>query len=316
MIKLKPYFLLVALSSLLFGCKDFIEPSIKERQVMLNAPGNDYKSTSYTLNFWWNQVEDALQYRLQIVTPKFDSATVIVVDTVVKSDKFAFNLSPGTYQWRVRAENGSSETAYTTPQQFSVLFSSIKQQVVQVNTPGSNLLTTQSNLNFSWGELYGATKYRLQLDTNSFADETKLVLDQATPAQQFTYKLLKDQTYQWRVRAENDTAQSRWSVIRNLTFDSTPPGQVSLTAPAADQSVSSPVTMRWSQVATASKYRLYAFKADGTTRYNDSFPMLINTTSYTLTTGTFGERIYWKVTAIDAAGNEGTASTVRSFTLQ
>lgn len=268
------------------------------------------------MNFWWDKVEDALQYRLQVVSPKFDSATVMVADTVVKGDKLSLTLSPGNYQWRIRAENGSSETSYSTPQQFSVLFSSIKQQAVQLNAPANNLMTTQGNLTFSWGALYGATKYRLQLDTNSFADETKLVLDQVTPAEQFSYKLPKDQGYQWRVRAENDTAQSRWSAIRNLTFDGTPPGQVSLTVPTADQSVKAPVALQWSTVQTATRYKLYAYKSDGTTRYSDSFPMLLNTTSYTLTTGVFGERIYWKVTAIDAAGNEGTASAIRSFILQ
>jgi hypothetical protein len=42
----------------------------------------------------------------------------------------------------------------------------------------------------------------------------------------------------------------------------------------------------------------------------------LNTTSYTLTQGNFGERIYWKVSAMDGAGNESQSSIVRSFVLQ
>ena len=69
------YILPVFLASniLISSCKEFIEPSIAKRQVVLEAPVDQYQSTKYTVNFWWNGVEDALAYRLQVVTPGFDS---------------------------------------------------------------------------------------------------------------------------------------------------------------------------------------------------------------------------------------------------
>jgi hypothetical protein len=314
--KLNQITFLLFISSLLYSCKDFIEPSIKDRQVTLNAPANNAQSTNYTVNFWWEEVEDALKYRLLIVTPKFDTVSVLVADTVIKGNKFAISLSPGTYQWRVRAENGSTQTAYSAPRQFTVLFSSIKQQKVQLGAPANNLLTNQPTLTFTWGNMYGATKYRLQLDTNSFTDETKLVYNQLTPAQQITYILRKEKAYQWRIRAENDTAQSQWSNINNFNYDHTPPAPVTLVAPANSQSVSLPVALQWNPATTATAYKVYVFKGDSTSKYNNSFPVQINTTTYNFNQGSFGERIYWKVTAIDAAGNESTASIMRSFILQ
>jgi uncharacterized protein YegP (UPF0339 family) len=315
-LKLKPVLFFLSVALWLSSCKEFIEPSITSREVQPNAPANNFQSTSYTVNFWWNEVEDALQYRLQIVTPEFSSPSALVLDTLVKGDKFSCNLSPGNYEWRVRAENGSTQTAYSAPRPFTVVFSSIKAQKVQLVSPLNNTLSNQGSTTFSWGSLYGATQYRLQVDTNNFADEGKLVFNQTTPALQFNYSLSKDQSYQWRIRAENDTAQSQWSSINNFTYDHTPPAIVSLTAPTADQTVSLPVSLQWAQSNSAVKYRLYVYRGDSNTLFSSSFPMLINTISYTLTQGNLGDRIYWKLTAIDAAGNESAASTLRSFILQ
>lgn len=309
-------FLLSALIFSLTSCSEIFEPSITNRQVQLNAPANNYQSTSYTISFWWNEVENATKYRLQVVTPRFDSVAALVVDTLITSNKFSINLSPGSYQWKVRAENGSTRTTYSTAQSFNIVFSSIKQQKVQLGAPANNLLTNQSTLTFNWSSLYGATQYRLEIDSNNFVDESKVLYNQVLPGQQASFTLNKDHTYQWRVRAENDTAQAQWSVINNFTYDHTPPAQVQLLSPANNAGVSLPVNLQWSAVTTASKYKLYVLKSDSTTLYNNSFPMVISTTSYSLNLGTLGDRLYWKVTAVDAAGNESPVSTLRNFTLQ
>src|SRR5215217_1004573 len=104
------YLLLIIIFS---GCKEFIEPSIAKRYVVQLAPANSSESTQYNQTFWWEPVEDALKYRLQVANPNFDRTQVLVLDTLVETNKFNYTLEPGTYEWRVRAENGSSETAYT-----------------------------------------------------------------------------------------------------------------------------------------------------------------------------------------------------------
>ncbi|HTK18477.1 MAG TPA: hypothetical protein VL442_03140 [Mucilaginibacter sp.] len=300
---------LIAVSS----CKDIIEPSIKDRKVMPEAPGDQYQSNSYTVNFWWDNVEDALKYHLQIVTPDFNKIGSLIIDTLVKNNKFTMSLRPGTYQWRVRAENGSSQTAYSVARSFVIIPSSLNQQTPQLTAPANNLLTNQSSISMQWSALYGADKYQLEIDTNSFADENALIYNQTIPAQQYTFVMNKDKTYQWRVRAQNDTAKSQWSTINTFSYDHTPPVQVALASPANGDIISLPATLQWNNVATAVKYKLYVFKTDSTTVYNTSFPMVLNTNSYTLSSGVSGERVYWKVSAIDAAGNEGTASVQRSF---
>ncbi|WP_345954247.1 hypothetical protein [Mucilaginibacter sp. PAMB04168] len=307
--------LLLSLSSL-SGCKDFIDPDITDSELQLQAPADQFQSKSYTIGFWWEEVDDALTYRLQVVTPGFDSPAGLVADTLVKGHTFSLNLSPGEYAWRMRAENGSTRTTWSASREFSVLFSSIKQQKVPLAAPANNAQTTTGNTTFRWGSLYGAIQYRLQVDTNNFSSNGKVVYEQVTPALQSSFTLPKDQNYQWRVRAENDTAQAQWSAVHVLSYDHTPPAIVGLTAPQANQTVSLPVSLQWNASATATQYKLYVYRSDMVTPYSNTFPLLLNTRTYSFNTGTFGEQVYWTVTAIDAAGNESTSAPLRSFNLQ
>jgi hypothetical protein len=302
----------VALSS----CKDFIEPSLSKRTVNLLAPGALYQSKTYAVNFWWDEVEDATGYRLQIVTPGFNPIGALFADTLVHSNKFLFNLAPGDYQWRVRAENGSSQSSFSASGTFTVLPSSIKQQFAILSSPANNSLFNTNIVNLQWGALYGAINYRLQIDTANFADTTKLFYNARSPLLQTSMTFSDERSYQWRIRGENDTAQSRWSEIRNFAIDRTPPVQVILNAPEQDKVVTLPVSLQWAVAAGASRYKLYVLKSDSTTAYNPSFPVSQSTTSYNFNLGNSGDRVYWKVSAIDAAGNEGTASKLRSFVLQ
>jgi hypothetical protein len=69
-------------------------------------------------------------------------------------------------------------------------------------------------------------------------------------------------------------------------------------------------------MGTTANYKLYVYKSDSTTLYNNTYPMLLNTGGYSFNAGTTGDRIYWKVTAVDAAGNESRPGELRSFVLQ
>ena len=169
------FLMLITVSNLLSSCDDIIEPSISKKLVTLEAPVNQYQSTSYTINFWWDAVDNALTYHLQVVTPTFASPGSLVLDTIVTSNKFSFTLSPGNYQWRVTAENGSSQTAFAGPRNFTIDASSIKQQSVLLNSPTNQYLTNQSPVVFQWGSMYGATQYRFEIDTNNFVNESAVV---------------------------------------------------------------------------------------------------------------------------------------------
>ena len=318
--KFKPilYLLVLSFTGLvcLSSCDDLIQPDISKSRVTLEAPADQYTSTSYTINFWWDEVDHAQTYHLQVVTPNFAAPGSLVLDTVIANNRFAFNLNPGIYQWRVMAENGSSQTVFTAARTFTVAASSVKSQSVQLISPANNYLTNQSSVILQWGSLYGATQYQIEIDTNNFVNENALIVNEVIPGQQLNFTFPKDQVYEWRVRAENDTAQAQWSAINRLTYDHTPPSQVSVVSPANNATVALPVSLQWNAAATAASYKLYVFKSDSTTIYSSSFPMKLTGTGYTFNQGSSGDRIYWEVSAVDAAGNEGKVSVLRSFVLQ
>lgn len=306
---------LLGLALLSTGCKEFIEPSIDKKNVELLAPANGTESTQYKQTFWWNTVENAFQYRLQVVSPAFSNASVLVLDTLINTNKFTYTLDPGNYEWRVSAENGSSATPYTKAA-FIIHPTSIEEQRVQLQSPANNTVTNQSSAVFRWLKLYGADKYRLQIDTNNFEDEATLFFDKTTPNEEFSVMLTKDKAYRWRVKAQNATVESKWSAIQNITLDKMPPGQVFLTAPINNQVVAKSVSLRWEGLTEAKKYQLYVFKSDGSSIYSNNFPAIVTSTSFTFNEAASGEKVYWQVRALDEAGNAGAFSELRSFTIQ
>jgi hypothetical protein len=297
-----------------FGCKEFFEPSIDKDTVTLLAPVNGTETAQYAQTFWWTEVEHALKYRLQVVAPDFVNTSKLVLDTVVATDKFTFSLDPGKYEWRVRAQNGSSQTLYTTAA-FTVYASSIKQQQPQLESPLNNTVTNVNSATFKWSKLYGATKYQLEVDTNNFADEATLFYNNTVTTLSYNVPFTRDKLYQWRVKALNDTAESKWSTVQNITFDSTPPTAPTLVSPASGLITSSPVALRWNAVANATRYKLFVYKGDQTTLYSSAFPVTVTGTNYTFT-GVAGEKLYWELQAIDAVGNIGEFSAFWNFTLQ
>jgi hypothetical protein len=312
----KLFFLnLWVLSCVFTGCKEFIEPSIAKRNVVQLAPANSSESTQYNQTFWWEPVEDALKYRLQVVSPDFDRTLVLVLDTLVETNKFNYTLEPGTYEWRVRAENGSSETAYSKST-FLIHASSITDQKVQLQLPANNTLTNQASNVFTWLKLFGADRYNLQIDTNNFVDESKLFLNETLAEQEFTVNFERDKLYKWRVKVKNDTEESKWSNVQQITFDKTPPAIVVLVSPANNELSAKPVSLRWNATATAVKYQLYLYKTESRVPYGTKFPVILTTTSYSFTEGNSAEKIYWEVRAIDEAGNTGPYSELRSFVIQ
>lgn len=297
------------------SCKEFIESPVTGKKIFLNAPSESLETNKYNIQFWWDLVDDATAYSLQVVNPDFNAAASLILDTLIKGNKYMHTLDPGKYEWRVRAENASSQGLYTT-RSFTIYESSLENQQVQVQAPSNGVISNTATLTFKWLPLYGAKKYILQVDTNNFTSENNLVLNQNTINSEYTLNLQKDKLYQWRVRAENNLELSKWSALQNFTYDTFPPAKVTLVSPSNNQMVGRPVTLRWSSVSGASRYELLVLKSDSTTAYDSTFPLTLSNTAYSLNAGDFNETLYWKVRAKDQAGNVGAYSNIQSFIIQ
>jgi hypothetical protein len=105
---------------LLVSCEEIIEVvDISDKSVVVLAPTDAAVLAITDINFSWEAVEDAEQYKLQIATPSFESANQIVLDTTITTTSFNQSLELGNYEWRVRAENSDYQTTYST-QSFTI----------------------------------------------------------------------------------------------------------------------------------------------------------------------------------------------------
>lgn len=295
----------------LASCSDFIESSIAQEELELLSPGSGAETNDYSPTFLWEPVPYALQYRFQIASPSFDAINLIYADSITSKARISITLEPGTYEWRVKAINGSSESRYVT-RSLVVHESALSRQTVLLLTPGAGYQTARSHQDFSWQPLYNAQYYRLQVDTNTFSEFTEPLFEQVSQSPSIPLTLEIEGRYLWRVRAENDTAHARWSEERAITYDITPPQAPTPSFPANLASVDKPVILRWIGSADAAKYRVYVYRSDSTL-YSNAYPVNVHSDAFTLGHGVRGERILWRVSSLDAAGNESSFSPWRGF---
>lgn len=312
-VKIKNAFLIVLL--ILTSCSDVIEDDLGKKTLTVLAPANNAVNPSYVQTFWWEYLEEANSYQLQIVKPSFDSVLTLILDTTITINKFNISLIPGNYQWKIRAKNGSSETAFVV-RNLTVVESSLAGQTLLTSSPISGIESNSLSHTFLWQNLFGATSYRFQIDTLSFSDEVDLVYNNTFNITSVNYSFLKDGVYQWRVRAENDTSTSLWSTVNSITIDRIAPSIVSLNNPANNAMVVKPVLLSWVNVTDADHYMLYVYKSDSTSLYNTNYPLKVATNSSAFNIGVSNEKIFWQVEAVDKAGNIGQKSIRRSFTIQ
>jgi len=90
------------------------DSTLTAQVVALVAPMDDAKTGDATVTFLWQSLSLATHYRIQISDDGFNNSTLIDVEDTTSNDFYTTTLSEGTYYWRVRAENNSSESDYAT----------------------------------------------------------------------------------------------------------------------------------------------------------------------------------------------------------
>ena len=166
----------------------------------------------------------------------------------------------------------------------------------------------------SWNKTSGASTYRLEVNTKSDFTGT-VVFDNSsiTGTLQALSGLSNNTTYYWKVTAaSNALAKTSTSSVYSFT---TKLATTTLSSPANNSSgMSLTPTLSWSAVAGADKYRLEVnIKPDfsGTVIYDQN---TLTSTSKIIGGLADNVKYYWRVTALNNAGNSGNASSIFSFT--
>jgi len=306
---------------LLGGCKDVFEQDITNKTITVIAPTEGAQSVVYKQLFWWEKLEGAAYYSIQIATPSFDNMTSILTDTIVTDTKFYKTLSPGQYQWRIRAENGGYKTNYQT-YNLTMNVSSLDLQTVNLTAPANNTYKNTSLFNFSWEKITGATKYIIEIDTVS-ENFTNPIKKDSTSNNIYSYTFAKEGDYKWRVKGkDNSNNETSWSDIFYTGYYTTAPAVPTLLSPTNNSTVTpTTVTFSWNDVPKAQTYILHLYRNNADTtvasaeNYSVSTPATSKSISFTSTAS--GAIIYWRVSATDKAGNQSALSApIRKITVQ
>jgi len=201
--------------SILIGCEVFTIEDISKETIAAVAPLENAELTEGEISFFWEAVENAEEYTIQIATPSFTAASEIVTDSTTTALSFTRDLDIGNYQWRVKAINSEYETAYVT-NGFTVIEGEALQSTT-LTTPIANAELTTGEIEFSWEEVEDAEEYLLQIATPDFDSDTFEVIVNQTQTDNSHTEELESGEYQWRVKVISDSEESEYTT-QSLTI--------------------------------------------------------------------------------------------------
>lgn len=309
--------LLLSSVLMLSACEhDFIEDDLTGKTVSVIAPADNDTAQIGSPLFWWNEINGALSYRVQIVYPDFSAPQQLLYDTAVVGDRFYPALTPGSsYYWRIRPENGSSHGDWLVRRITIDSTVSLANQNVVVTAPASSGTAVASSLMlFSWNAVGAADYYRIEI-TN--VTNGSVIVTTTLTAVNYQYTLAQG-NYEFKVRAENTSSFTPWTT-RTFSIDQTAPVAPTLVAPAHNTFYASPpstLTFDWTSSSDALTDSLFV-STDSTFVSSSVLSLGLSATQsgYNWTGALSGTIYYWKVRSVDAAGNSSNYSSIYRFTV-
>lgn len=188
----------------------------------------------------------------------------------------------------------------------------ITRSTVELVSPRDNFSSSVQFQTFFWSKVDGASAYRIQIATPSFApDSMTLLVDSTTKSTQYSISLASGKKYQWRVAAVNSAYETVFAAPRSLSINLS--GDVSiqivqLKSPNETPFTSTlgPIKFEWESVGAADHYEL----GFDTILTNASVApnKTVATTSALASFKAEGKYI-WKVKAIDKTGKSSAYSS-------
>lgn len=284
----------------LTSCQDFVAVDLGKKAITILAPANNTVSSTYAQLFKWDELKGADRYQLQIAKPNFSAIQQFIADTTVFATQLSYTLQPGIYQWRVRAKNNSSNTEYVTYNISVDTTLNLASQKVVLANPGDNLYSKMLTNTFTWQTMPNANSYVLQILSGGSS-----VSLQSTASTTLNYTFTTEGTYQWRVYAQNNFGNSSYNT-RTINIDTTKPAVPVPVFPSADTITANPIPLKWNCTASADSSHLQ-ISTDSTftvvTAKDTAIANTANPIVYNFHAAIIGQKYYWKVQAIDKAGN-------------
>lgn len=286
---------------------------ITQEELTLILPTNGQTYTTNQVHFKWKEVENAKGYRIEIVKPSFESIQEFVLDSVVEGTQFYQILSPGQYEFQIRAENSAYETAYVGP--YSITLDSVSDlstQQVGLLSPVDNYATNELSLDCEWDVHYAADYYQFQLRSGlDFSGSVSVPHNQSeiySTSYSIPSGILNEGEYSWGVRAHNQNSFSDYSA-HSFIVDMTAPNDVDLIEPIDNATTPGQTfTFKWdsgidpgqvnsnlfSKIEIYTDENLNSLYHEESNIYGDSLEITISA----------GGDYWWQVYQLDEAGNQ------------
>ena len=308
------FFITLFLSS----CQDIFMADLSAKEVILLAPADQVSMDDAELTFWWEEVEGAEFYKLQVVSPSFEATQKLLLDTLLQGNQFIKTLYPDTFAWRVKAINSGSESAFFSAQFYVNSLTNLLPVILE--SPIDQLYTNAENLRFTWQKHPESVNYRFELKKNQQDYIYPLLLSHSTSQLNFpdlaqNLRSLEEGSYQWQMRAEQSNLVSVFS-SRTFTIDRSAPDIPGLVFPLNKESLKinegDELELRWTDNSDDGAPiidSLFVFKdsINGTlifkhARSEKSFAFKADSCTY-----------FWKVKSHDLAGNTSDFSPLFQF---
>ena len=248
----------------------------------------------------WNAVPGATSYKVYRATSK--SGTYSLLGTVTTTSYTNTGAKEGTtYYYKVKAANGAGESAYSNV---------VSGKVVVTPKPAAPVVkignsSTSGKPMLTWNAVSGATSYKVYRATSQ--NGTYSLLGTVTTTSYTNTGAKEGTTYYYKVKAVNGADESAYSNIVS--------GQAKVQA----QKPSAPVVkignsassgkpqLTWNAVSGATSYKVYR-----ATSQNGTYSLLgtVTATSYTNTGAKAGTTYWYKVKAVNSAGESAYSNIV------
>ncbi|MDA8956638.1 hypothetical protein N9H19_03370 [Flavobacteriales bacterium] len=298
------YLLLIAF--VLSNCEDIFENDISNEKIILLSPEDNTQSKDTNQLFWCEKIDDALTYQIQIVSPNFENIEKLVLDSISENEKINNTLNSGTYSWRIKATNGSSETQWSKERKLVIRQASdLSGNNIQLRTPIESDTSNIQQHTFSWDTITNANSYQFNL--KNVNNDFELDINLETNSIIYT---LNEGNYNWSVYAKNDETQTEAS-SRTILIDTTSPQQPLLNTPFNNEQLNSNVTFSWTYMEdNGSKIKDSLWVYSDSLLQNKVIAMEVKKSfEYVFDTGTY----YWRVKLFDRAGNQSEYSSTNRF---
>lgn len=301
-----------------YGYEDLPEPSIAVDALAPDTPALVAVSPDPTADSTplmdWDDVADGARFRIQIDDDPAFGSPAVDDDTLTASQHVPAPLGDAIWYWRVAALDAvGNQSDFSAADSFTLDAATPTSPTLVAYEPDP---TSNNRPTLDWSDVAGAASYRLQVSAAADFSSLQLELPGLTSSAYAFGAALPDGQWFWRVSATTGAGvDSAFSTVDDFTVDTVPPEPPVLVAHVPDPTLDATPTLHWSAAGGASRYRVQISRA------SDFAALLVDEPSVTVTSFTPAAWlapgiVYWRVSAIDAAGNESAFPSPDSFAVQ